>query len=155
MIKQLIAQIAESISAVSQDEQDDAKREEALRLATAVLMIDVARADHVFDDSEFDRVLQLVEAHFHLEPEQAAALVNAADETAEDLVSLHEFTQLLHNNLDEQEKSRIVGMLWKVAYADGRLDKYEDSLVLKISDLLYVSRGHVMRLKYDAAQGAG
>jgi uncharacterized tellurite resistance protein B-like protein len=45
-------------------------------------------------------------------------------------------------------------MLWRVAYADGRLDKFEDSLVLKISDLLYVSRGLVMRLKHDAELGA-
>ena len=41
-------------------------------------------------------------------------------------------------------------MLWKIAYIDGELDKYEDALVLKISDLLYVSRGLVMRLKHEA-----
>ena len=155
MIKQLISQVAESISATTLDRGDGTRREEALRLATAVLMVDVARADHVFDDSEFDRVLQLVQSHFDLTPEQAAALVNAADEKAENLVSLHEFTQLLHNHLDEQEKSRIVGLLWQIAYADGRLDKYEDSLVLKISDLLHVSRGRVMRLKHDAGQDEG
>ena len=90
-----------------------------------------------------------------MSPEDAAELVNAADEKAENLVSLHEFTQLLHNNLDESEKARIVGLLWKVAYADGRLDKYEDSLVRKISDLLHVSRGRSMRLKHDAEQAAG
>ena len=67
---------------------------------------------------------------------------------------MHEFTRLLHRHLDEQEKARIIGLLWKVAYADGRLDKYEDSLVLKISDLLYVSRGRVMRLKHDAELAA-
>ena len=55
-------------------------------------------------------------------------------------------------NLDENEKARIVSLLWQVAYADGQLDKYEDALVLKISDLLYVSRGRVMRLKHDAQQ---
>ena len=74
-----------------------------------------------------------------------------ADETAEELVSLHEFTQLLHDNLDEDEKAGVVRLLWRVAYADGNLDKYEDALVLKISDLLHVSRGLVMRLKHDAA----
>lgn len=153
MIKRLISQVAESFSATAHDTGDGARREEALRLATAVLMIDVARADHVFDDSEFDRVLQLVQSHFHLAPEQAAALVNSADEKAENLVSLHEFTQLLHNNLDEQEKARIIGLLWQIAYVDGQLDKYEDSLVLKISDLLHVSRGRVMRLKHDAEFG--
>ena len=88
---------------------------------------------------------------FNLTPEESAKLVNMASDKAEDLVSLHEFTQLLNANLNEQEKARIIALLWQIAYADGQLDKYEDSLVLKISDLLYVSRGRVMRLKHDAA----
>jgi len=127
-------------------------REAAIRLATAALMIDVARADHVFQESEFDRVLRLVETHFELTPEQAAELVNQASDEADDLVSAYEFTEILHKHLDESEKAQIVGLLWQIAYADGQLDKYEDALVLKISDLLYVSRGRVMRLKHDAAQ---
>jgi uncharacterized tellurite resistance protein B-like protein len=113
-------------------------------------MIDVARADHVFDETEFDRVLRLVESHFELQPEDAAKLVNHASDEAEDLISAYDFTSVLHQHLDEAEKARIVGMLWQVAYADGELDKYEDSLVLKISDLLHVSRARVMRLKHDA-----
>lgn len=154
MIKRLINQVVVAISAPASSEADAGRREAALRTATAVLMLDVARADHVFDDSEFTRVLDLVESHFGMAPDDAAQLVNAADEKAEKLISLHDFTQLLHNNLDENEKAHIIGMLWQVAYADGTLDKYEDSLVLKISDLLHVSRGRVMRLKHDAALAA-
>jgi uncharacterized tellurite resistance protein B-like protein len=154
MIRKIIDQVVDAFSTPQKGEQDSEKREAALRSATAVLMLDVARSDHVFDESEFDRVLELVQKHFGMAPEDAAELVNAADEKAEDLVSLHEFTQLLHNNLDESEKARIVGLLWQVAYADGRLDKYEDSLVRKISDLLHVSRGRSMRLKHDAESGA-
>lgn len=127
-------------------------REAALKLATAVLMIDVARADNVFEESEFDRVLRLIEKNFKLTPEQAAELVNEAGDRADDLISAYEFTEILHKHLDAEEKARIVGLLWQIAYADGRLDKYEDALVLKISDLLYVSRGRVMRLKHDAEQ---
>ena len=155
MIKQFINQVVDAISAPRTAEEDSEGREAALRSATAVLMLDVARADHVFDESEFDRVLKLVERHFGMSPEDAAELVNAADDKAEELVSLHEFTQLLHNNLDEDEKGRIVSLLWQVAYADGRLDMYEDALVRKISDLLHVSRGRSMRLKHDAEQAAG
>jgi len=150
MIKRLVNQVVDAISRPPSSEAGGEHREAALRTATAVLMLDVARADHEFDDSEFTRVLDLVESHFGLAPEDAAELVNAADEKAENLISLHDFTQLLHKNLDESEKARIVGMLWQVAYADGSLHKYEDSLVLKISDLLHVSRGRVMRLKHDA-----
>lgn len=152
MIRRIYLQVVESISVATVPESDGADREATLRLATAVLMIDVARADHVFEESEFDSMLQLIESHFELSPEQAAELVNAAGDKADDMVSLFEFTQLLHKHLDEQEKARIVSLLWQVAYADGQLDKYEDALVLKISDLLYVSRGRVMRLKHDAQQ---
>jgi uncharacterized tellurite resistance protein B-like protein len=154
MIKQLINQIADVISAPATSPDDAEKREEAIRSATVILMVDVARADYEFGADEFDSLLRLIQAHFDLSPDQAADLVNMADEKVDDLTSLHEFTQLLHNNLDEQEKAHVVGMLWQVAYADGRLDKYEDALVLKISDLLHVSRGKVMQLKHDAGNNA-
>jgi len=154
MIRRLFIQVIETISTPVDAEVSSANREAALRLATAVLMIDVARADHVFEESEFDRVLKLVEAHFGLTPQQAAELVNTAGNKAEELVSVYEFTQLLHEHLGEEEKARIISLLWQIAFADGRLDKFEDSLVLKISDLLYVSRGLVMRLKHDAENAA-
>ena len=148
MIRKLFDQVTRAISASS--DSDGSGRDGALRLATAVLMVDVARADHVFDESEFDRVLRLIEAHFDLSPDAAAELFNAASDHADDLVSAHEFTKALHQHLSEDEKAQVVSLLWQIAYADGQLDKYENSLVLKISDLLYVSRGRVMRLKHDA-----
>jgi uncharacterized tellurite resistance protein B-like protein len=150
MIRKLMDRVADAIAAT--DDKPDVNRDAAIRLATAVLMIDVARADHVFDESEFDSILELVRSHFALPAEQAAELVIAANEKAEDLVSAYDFTKVLHDHLDHGEKARIVALLWKIAYADGRLDKYEDSLVLKISDLLHVSRGLVMRLKHDARE---
>jgi uncharacterized tellurite resistance protein B-like protein len=154
MIKRLLVQISESFSVEATTDADVAAREATLRLATAILMVDVARADHVFEESEFNRLLQLLESHFDLTPEEAAELVNVAGEKADDLVSVYEFTQILHEHLDHDEKAKIVSLLWQIAYADGRLDKYEDSLVLKISDLLYVSRGRTMRLKHDAQLNA-
>ena len=150
MIKKLLDKVTAAISAPAGAASNGEDRAAALRLSTAVLMIDVARADHVFAESEFERVLQLVESHFELEPQDAAELVNLASDKAEHLTSAYEFTSLLHKHLDDAEKTRIVGLLWQIAYADGELDKYEDSLVLKISDLLHVSRARVMRLKHDA-----
>ena len=155
MIKRLFVRVMETITSADSTEAGTQDRQAVLCLATAVLMLDVARADHVFEESEFDRVLNLIEAHFGLTPEDAAQLVNLASDRAEELISVHEFTQLLHEHLDEDEKAHIIALLWQIAYADGRLDKYEDSLVLKISDLLYVSRGRVMRLKHDAELAAG
>ena len=155
MIRALLNEVVAVFANVAPQQDDAAAREHALRMAAAVLMIDVATADHVFADAELRRVLSLLERHFDLTPQEAAALVEEATHEADDLTSVYEFTQLLHRHLTDTEKARIVGLLWEVAYADGDLDKYEDSLILKISDLLYVSRGLVMRLKHDAAQSAG
>jgi uncharacterized tellurite resistance protein B-like protein len=154
MIKRILETVATAIKSTPSTESETTDRDAALRLATAVLMVEVARADHVFEESELVRMLELIESHFGLSREDAADLIDSADEAAEDIVHLHDFTQLLHKHLTESEKARIIGLLWQVAYADGRLDKYEDSLVLKISDLLYVARGRVMRLKHDAEMAA-
>ena len=154
MIMRIVETVITAIKATNSPESETSDRESALRLATAVLMVEVARADHVFEMSELERLLALLESHFELSPEDADDLVDRANETAEDVAHLHDFTELLHKHLTETEKARIVGLLWQVAYADGRLDKYEDSLVLKISDLLYVGRGRVMRLKHDAQLAA-
>ena len=155
MIMRIVETVVTAIKATNSPESETSDRESALRLATAVLMVEVARADHVFEQSELERMLALIESHFELSPEDAADLVDRARETTEDVAHLHDFTDRLHSHLTESEKARIIGLLWQVAYADGRLDKYEDSLVLKISDLLYVSRGRVMRLKHDAELARG
>jgi uncharacterized tellurite resistance protein B-like protein len=152
MIKTIYEKVVTVLATQPSADQEAVEREAAIRLATAVLMVDVARADHVFDESEFESVLRLIEKHFDLEPEEAAQLVNEAGDVADDLVTIQHFTRRLHEHLDEREKLRIVALLWQVAFADGRLDKYENSLVLKISDLLYVNRARVMRLKHDAEQ---
>jgi uncharacterized tellurite resistance protein B-like protein len=152
MLKRIVDKV---VGSIKDDDASEEDRDATLRLATAVLMVDVARADHVFEDEELERVLALIREHFDLDEAAALDLVDSAGDHAEDLVGVHEFTQALHEQLDEDEKARVVSLLWQVAYADGKLDKYENSLILKISDLLYVSRGRVMRLKHDAEQSAG
>lgn len=149
MIKILVEKVTRVFVTTEPAEVTSEAREDAIRMATAVLMTEIARADHEYDESEFDILLELITRHFNVSPEDAAELANEANETAEDYVSLHSFTQLLNQHLNEKEKERIVFLLWQVAYADGRLDKYEDALVSKIAELLYVRRVRVMRLKHD------
>lgn len=155
MIKKFVEKVVSAISVPIDEQENAVDREHALQLATACLMIDVARADHSFDETEFERILELIGEHFDLTPEETAELVVAAHERHDEAVSAFEFTKLLHDSLEEREKARIVSLLWKIAYADGELDKYENSLVLKISDLLHVNRARVMRLKHDAGVATG
>lgn len=151
MLRRIFENISESLTR-SVDEQDGAeKRERAIRHASVVLMIDVALADKYLDDAELGHIVEFAKTRFELNADEASELINAARSQAEELTSLHEFTQLLHNSLNEAEKEYVVAALWDIAHADGDLDKHEDALVLKISDALHVPRARVMRLKHDAA----
>jgi len=118
MFKSLYDKIVSQISAA--DIEADT-RDAAVRLATAVLMVDVALVDSRFDETEFDRMLELIKGHFGLGTQEAAELINAANAKADELVSVHEFTQLLHKHLSHDEKTRVVQLLWSIAYADGEL----------------------------------
>ncbi len=150
MIKKFAEKLSKAFAATDTPRSDEDDRERAIRMATAVLMTEVARADFEYDESELDVLLELVTSTFQISVEDAVKLANEAADTAEDYVALHSFTQLLNQSLSEPEKEHIVSLLWKVAYADGRLDRYEDSLFSKIGALLYVSRSRVMRLKHAA-----
>lgn len=154
MIRKIVEKVTEAFAANSDSQVDEQAREKAIRMATAVLMTEVARADYEYDETEFNLLMDLIAGHFGISPEESAELANRAGEAAEDVVSLHSFTQLLNRNLGEKEKEHVVALLWQIAYADGRLDKFEDSLVARIADLLYVSRVRVMRLKHDANPGS-
>ncbi len=124
---------------------DDSK---ALRVATAALLVEMARADFSEDSDEHAEILRVLADHYSLEADEARALLDKAGTRADEAVSLHEFTKLLHEQLDVEEKHRIVEMLWRVALADAELDKHEDYLVRKVADLLYVSHGDLVRLKH-------
>ena len=150
MIKSFAEKISSAFAATEAAEIGDNSRETAIRMATAVLMTEVARADYEYDDSEFKLLLDLITRHFQMSPEDARELANETSETTEDYVALHSLTQLLNKTLSEPEKEYIVTLLWQIAYADGRLDLYEDSLIHKISAMLYVRRRQVMRLKDEA-----
>jgi len=122
-------------------------REHALRVATAVLLIEVARADYAEDLSEDRATFALIKEFFELSDAEAALLVDEARRQADHAISLQTFTRTLHEQLTVPQKHQVVEMLWKVALADERLDKYEDYVVRKVADLLYVSHTDLIRIR--------
>lgn len=109
-----------------------------LHVATAALLIEVMRMDGGASEEERDRVLHAMEAKFGLRPEQTAELLRLAEEEAREATDYFQFTSLIKNRLTPEEKERLIEHLWAVAYADGELHQYEEHLIRKLADLLYV-----------------
>ena len=121
----------------------------AVEMAAAVLLIEMARADFEQEDIENKMIIELLKEYFLLNGEDADDLFLEAEKIADNSVSLHEFTRTLHETLNEKAKNEIIEMLWRLALVDDSLDRYEDYLVRKIADLLYVSNSSVLRIKHN------
>jgi uncharacterized tellurite resistance protein B-like protein len=134
-------------SAFASDNADPAAREHALRVATALLLIEVARADYADDLAEDATMLSSLKQFFTLDDAAAALLLEEARSTADRAVELQQFTRRLHEQLSTAEKLRVVEMLWQVALADSRLDKHEDHLVRRIAELMYVTHSDLIRIR--------
>ncbi len=127
-------------------------RRHGVDLATAVLLVEVARADYEEDLTSDATVFGLVKSHFSLSDEEARLLVQEARTEADHAASLQSFTRQLHECLSVQEKHRIVEMLWEVALADSVLDKHEDHLIRKVAGLLYVSHADLIRIRNSVTE---
>ncbi len=110
-----------------------------LQLASAVLLIEVAKADFVNDPEEEAAIRASLQKHFSLSDEEVDSLFADASATGEDVISLHSFIRTINESCDDEQKAFLMEQMWRVAYADGSLDKYEDYNIRKIADLLYVS----------------
>jgi uncharacterized tellurite resistance protein B-like protein len=107
-------------------------------LSTAFLLMELARADFEIAEVERERVRALLAQHFSLEPSAVEQLMRDAEAEVEHAVSLHDYLKTLNADLDAAGKRRLIEMLWQVAYADSRLDKYEEQLLRKLADLLNI-----------------
>lgn len=134
-------------STLATHDQPAGNREPALRVATAALLIEVARADFDIGGIEMQTVEDLLREQFSLSEDEARDLFEAARTASNESASLYRFTHAVHQHLSADEKRGVVEMLWRVALADAKLDKYEDSLMHKIADLIYVPHGELMQVK--------
>lgn len=117
------------------------------QLAMAALLVEVARADHHVDQIELDHLLILLERKFSLMPEERALLAERAQSAASDATSLHQFTQLINQECTQDEKFALIKAMWELAFVDGKLDKYEEYVIRKVADLIYLSHSDFIRAK--------
>ena len=136
-------------------ETSPADIEHALRVATAVLLVEVARADFIIVPSEKLRLRELLEQQFKLSAQELDALLEEAEADADRMVSIQHVTRLLNEHYDHAMKRRVVEMMWQLVYADGEKDHYEEHLIRQVADLLYVSHSEFIQARHKAEAESG
>tara|TARA_B100001250_G_scaffold109744_1_gene92706 strand:+ start:860 stop:1312 length:453 start_codon:yes stop_codon:yes gene_type:complete len=146
----MIKGIKNLISNFSKQEED--KEEEkisSLDKACSALLIEVAYADKVFDESEITSLKESLKETYNLDDEIINELVLDAKKTVDESTSLYEYTRVVNDEFTYSDKLELLSRIWKLAFADGNLDKYEDHIIRKISDLIHVSHSDFIKIKLE------
>jgi uncharacterized tellurite resistance protein B-like protein len=146
----------ESILAWVTGAASDGAPQDDLQLALAALLAEAGHSDDRFDAAERAAIIRLLERRFDLTQTEAGALLAAGEREAERSAELFRFTRVINERLSHEQRIELLEMLWEVAYADGVLDQYEDSLLRRIGGLIYVSdreRGAARRRVIDKRCG--
>jgi uncharacterized tellurite resistance protein B-like protein len=131
-----------------------AERQHTVQLATAVLLVDVLKADPATGPDEQAALFAALKAKFALAPDELARLVELAEATAQGLYDYHRFTSTLNERFTQEQKIQVVEAMWQIAFADGHLDVHENHLISKVAGLLHVTHGEYIAAKLHAREAA-
>lgn len=136
-------------------DSDPRTEEQALQLATAVMLVEVMRADAQVRPAERQAVLAALRSQFALGADATARLQELAEQTAKEATDLFGFTERINQHFDMPQKLRMIEQMWGVAYADGHLSAHERHVLWRIADLLYVPHGAYVHARLRAQKAAG
>lgn len=127
----------------------------SIELATAALLVETLRADAEITPVERAAALAAVREKFDLSIEEATSLIAVAEQEVRQANDRYQFTSLINEQFSQEQKIRVIEMMWRVAYADANLTGAEQQTVRKIAELLHVPHGDYIHAKMRAREAAG
>jgi uncharacterized tellurite resistance protein B-like protein len=134
------------------DTATDSNLEHRLQLASAALLVEVTFADGDVSDIEETELHALLKSHFALSHEETDDLLELAHAKKHEATDYFQFTSLLNKHYTQQQKIQLIEYLWRLAYADNSLDKFEEHLIRRLADLLHVPHADFIQSKLRAAE---
>ncbi len=123
--------------------------ERDLQLASAALLLEISKADHQCDAREEDAIIAAIRTTYGLDKAAIDELLRDANVASANAPSLYDFTHVINEQCSEEQKYKLVRECWRVAFADGHLDKYEDHMIRKIADLIYLPHSLLVKAKLE------
>ena len=152
MLKKIKGYISELGNQPSDAENQEEKEKNIINNACAALLIETALADKVFNTEEIDSMKKTLREVYEIDEKDLDELISESEKKVSESTSLYEYTRLINDLCGYQDKLRLINNLWAIAFADKHLDKYEEFLIRKISDLLYVSHSDFIQQKLSVKE---
>ena len=121
----------------------------SLNNACAALLVEIAFADKDFDETEKQALKQALIQTYDISESEIQEIIEDAETTVDESTSLYGYTRIVNDEFGYEDKLNLLKNLWRVAYADGYLDKYEEHIIRKISDLIHISHSDYINIKLE------
>lgn len=122
-------------------------RFERVQVATCALLMEVAHSDGHYQAVEAKVVHDLLARKFNLSPAMVAELIDYSHQHREESLDLFQFAREINAHFSREEKLDVMEGVWRVIYADGTLDKYEEALARQFASLLRLGHKDVISRK--------
>ncbi|MBN1271159.1 MAG: TerB family tellurite resistance protein [Candidatus Aminicenantes bacterium] len=134
-------------------EPQEEERFDKIHVASCVLLLEVAKSDYEFSSIEKTAIEAIMRNEFQIPAEDVEELLEIARKSRNESIDLWEFTDLINRNFSREEKRHVIEAVWKVIYADQKLDKYEDHLVHKLTRLFNLDHDELIKAKLKVLYG--
>ena len=125
------------------------------QVATAALLIEIAKADGDFSNDERNRIIELMRNDFELDDECVNELHELSEQKVRESISVYEFSSVINESFTRLEKFELMKNLWRIIYEDGNLDSHEDRLIKIIGSTLNLEHKDVIGAKLFVKQELG
>ena len=146
----MIKKLRDLISNFSEKTEDaDIQDISDLDNACAALLVEIAFADKDFNESEQDSLKKSLMECYKISEQDINEIIEDAETTVKESTSLYGYTRIVNDKFEYPNKLDLLRNMWKIAYADGNLDKYEEHLIRKTSDLIHISHSDYIKIKLE------
>ena len=102
---------------------------EQLHLYTTSLMLKIASADDVVEESEINVILDILCDFYKISDYRAKELITEAKKINDDSTDLYEAGSFINNSLSLKDKLDFISCLYEVAYADNNMYFIEKHII--------------------------
>lgn len=149
MFNQLLKQIT---SALDSQTNDSVVTSLDIERVSAILLVEIARSDHEINIQERQAIAKALAATSALDSAELNELIDEAFANADNVISLHAHVSLINDSFKRHDKLALVEQMWRVAFADGNVDGYEEYTIRKLCDLLYIKHRDYLQAKLRVAE---
>ena len=118
-----------------------------IELTAAVLAYEIARSDGEISKDELSVLMEEIESISEKVGKDKFEILKIIEIYSKNSISFHEFIEDINNDYSKEEKHSLLKFMWKIAYADGKLDVDEERLIRRVADLIRIKDIEVLKLK--------